>query len=146
MRGPCSCGTHRGFIKPAGGQDCVYCYVCGKWQYNAPRVETGRAVRTVQTVLNGISAAQKARIKMRASGRCEICGAKPADAVGLQVSHIIGRNVGIKEGMSDGEINSDENLFAGCPECNQGLKEEIIPLRLAISIVRLRLKNRGVMP
>jgi ribonuclease HI len=42
MRAPCRwCGGETGTITQKSGQDCVYC-VCGRYQYNAPKSETGR--------------------------------------------------------------------------------------------------------
>jgi len=45
--------------------------------------------------------------------------------------------------MTDQEINSDENLAAFCEECNLGMGKTPISLRLAVAIVRARIKIGG---
>jgi hypothetical protein len=42
MRKACVCGETIGKITLKGGQNCVYCCNCGKYQYNAPETETGQ--------------------------------------------------------------------------------------------------------
>lgn len=137
MRAPCRCGSTTGRIETKSGQDCVYCLGCGKHQYNAPRVETGRAVRTVTTVHNGIKPKQRARILLRANGSCELChnGDRP-----LHVGHLLSVNDGMKQGLTDLEINSDENLAAMCDECNLGLSDRPVSLRLLLSLLVTRIK------
>lgn len=41
MRVPCTCGSDTGYITRVSQQDTVRCMVCDKFQYNAPRRETG---------------------------------------------------------------------------------------------------------
>ena len=137
MRKPCvKCGETEGRIETRGGQDCVFCSSCGKYAgYNAPKTETGRAPRTVTSVHNGIKPKQRARILMRATGRCELCG-KRAE---LHVGHLISVDAGVKLGMRDDQINDDENLSALCAECNLGVSNEPIPLRLAMGMVLSRI-------
>ena len=44
MPAPCKkCGCTNGRIETRSGQDCVLCQICGAFQYNAPKTETGRA-------------------------------------------------------------------------------------------------------
>lgn len=136
MRAPCkNCGHEFGSIEMKGGQDCVYCGICGKHQYNAPKTETGRAVRTVTTVHNGIKPGQRSRILLRANSSCELCHSvsKP-----LHVGHLLSVNDGVRQGLTDAEINSDENLAAMCDECNLGLSDEPVPVRLLIAILKAR--------
>lgn len=138
MRKPCiNCGSAVGRIETKNGQDCVYC-ACGKHQYNAPKIETGRKPRTVTAVHDLISASQRARIITRATGRCEICGARGD----LQVGHLISVKDGLKLGMTEAQINDDENLAAMCPACNLGIGESTVPLRLAVSMVLARMKEQ----
>jgi len=139
MREPCKhCGGSEGFITTRSGQDCVHCACCDKWQYNAPRTETGRKARTFSTVHDAISSKQRARIVLRASGRCEMCGAKYSDDTGLHVGHLISVENGVKQGLTDRQINSDENLSAMCAQCNLGLGSETVPLWMAAAIIRAR--------
>jgi len=137
LRNPCvECGATVGRIATKGGQDRVFC-ICGKHQYNAPKTETGREPRTVTTVHNGISPRQRARVLMRATGRCEICGARKD----LHVGHLLSVEAGLRIGMTEAVLNADENLAAMCDECNLGIGKEPVPLRLAVAIVMNR--NEG---
>lgn len=61
----------------------------------------------------------------------------------LNVGHIISRDVGLRIGMTEDEVDDDENLAAMCEECNSGLSEEPIPLPTAVWIVRARIAWRN---
>jgi hypothetical protein len=137
MRDPCGCGCVEGYIKTKNGNDCVFCAECGDFKYNAPKTETGRAPRTVQTTHRNIKPKQRARILMRANGHCELCGS----TINLHVSHLVSVDAGIRLGMSDPEINSDDNLFAGCAQCNLGIGKEIVPPRLLAKMCMARMRN-----
>jgi hypothetical protein len=141
LRRPCQCGATEGTINTRNGQDCVFCAACGKYQYNAPKTETGRKPRTVANVHTGISASQRTRILTRATGRCELCGA----GGNLHVGHLLSVEVGLKHGLADTEINADENLAALCDTCNLGMGKEVVPLRLAIAMIlaRTRFAHEG---
>ena len=139
MRAPCkTCGSEYGEIRTTNGQDVVYCR-CGKYAgYNAPKTETGRAVRSTTTVHEAIKPKPRYRILERATGKCELCGKRDCN---LHVSHLISVEAGLRANMSDAEINSDENLCAMCDECNLGMGSTPIPLRLAIAMVLARVRN-----
>jgi 5-methylcytosine-specific restriction endonuclease McrA len=137
MRKACSaCSEQEGRLETRNGQDCVFCVGCGAFQYNAPKTETGRVPRTVTTVHNGITARQRARILVRSLGRCDLCGAKGD----LHVGHLLSVKEGLRLGLTEVELNNDENLAAFCPECNLGLGQEVVPLRLMVSILMARLR------
>lgn len=141
MRKPCARdGNEEGRIETRGGQDCVYCTACGLHQYNAPKTETGRAVRSVQTLHAGISPKMRARILLRATGRCELCGSKPTTEHPLNVGHLVSVAEGIKRDLTDQEINHEENLCAMCDACNLGIGKEVVPIRLLISMLLARIK------
>lgn len=140
MRQACRCGGTSGYIQTKNGQDCVYCDSCSKHQYNAPKTETGRAARSIATTHKAIKPGQRWRIIARASSRCEICGARGD----LHVAHIVSVEVGHNFGLTDDEINSDENLIAACPECNLGMGSQPIPIRLVIPILKYRAETRGM--
>ncbi len=136
LRKPCTaCGGETGEIRTKNGQDCVWCW-CGKYQYNAPRVETGRKPRTVLSVHEGITAKTRARIITRATGRCEMCG----DRGNLHVGHIISVKAGLAGGLTEVELNDDENLSCLCEACNLGMGREPIPLRFALAMLMARLE------
>jgi 5-methylcytosine-specific restriction endonuclease McrA len=136
MRKPCKCGEVVGRIETRNGQDCVFCIACNRHQYNAPKTETGRAPRTVTTVHNGIKPGQRARVLERDSGRCVLCGSRND----LHVGHLLSVNEGVKQGLAEAEINDDENLAAMCAECNLGLADRPVPLRLAMALLVARMK------
>lgn len=136
LRKPCPrCSGLTGRIETRGGQDCVFCTGCGKFQYNAPKTETGRKPRSVSTVHEAIKPKQRTRILVRAHGKCELCGSRGD----LHVGHIISVDSGLKQGMAEAQLNDDENLLAMCPECNLGLGSEPLPMWLLMGILRARL-------
>jgi 5-methylcytosine-specific restriction endonuclease McrA len=140
MRSPCKFdGSLAGFIETKNGQDCVYCVKCARHQYNAPKTETGREPRTVTTVHNGIKPKQRARVLERDSGRCVLCGS----TVDLHVGHLLSVVEGMKQGLNESEINDDENLAAMCSECNLGLSDRPVSIRLLVRVLMARLKLKS---
>jgi hypothetical protein len=139
LRDPCSaCGGMDGKIVERGAQDCVYCAGCERFQYNAPRAETGKPVRHVKT-REQISPSQRARILIvRANGRCELCG---TDKRELHVAHLLSVEEGRRQGFTDDELNDDENLCAMCDACNLGLGKNPVPLRLAVALQMARIRR-----
>ncbi len=138
LRKPCVCGSELGTIETRSGQDCVYCLACKKWQYNAPKVETGRKTRSVSTVHEAISPKMRSKIIDRANGRCERCG-KPANRcqTGLHVGHVVSVGDGLKVGLTEDILNSPENLIAECDECNLG-HDSALEVRIFIAILIAR--------
>jgi hypothetical protein len=133
MREPCrKCGSSFGEIRTTSGQDCVYC-VCGAWAYNAPRAETGRAVRPL-TDRTSIPTSKRYRVLERASGRCELCGARE----GLVVDHILSLQAGAAQGWSDFDLNHDDNLAALCAACNAGKGAIPMSPRLYVALLKSR--------
>jgi 5-methylcytosine-specific restriction endonuclease McrA len=141
MRKPCPyCGNEAGRLVERNGQDTVRCNACGRFVYNAPRTETGRAARTVSTVHAAVRPALRARILDRDGTCCVICRTTESR---FHVGHIIPVEAGILYGLSDVEINDEENLAVMCEECNLGYQDRPIPLRTAIAIVRARISWRN---
>jgi 5-methylcytosine-specific restriction endonuclease McrA len=124
-------------IQEKNGQDVVRCNRCLKWSHNAPKTETGRKARTVSTTHEAIKASVRAEVLLRATGRCEMCGA----ATSLTVGHLVSVKAGHDGDLTDDEINSLENLCAMCNECNAGLGATPVPLRLAISMILKRIER-----
>jgi 5-methylcytosine-specific restriction endonuclease McrA len=139
MRKPCRCGSDFGKLAEVNGQDTVRCVACNAFAYNAPRTETGRAVRTVTTVHKAIKPKLRARILERDGHRCVLC---KADNVRLHVGHVVSVDAGFATGLTDAEINDEENLIAQCEECNLGQGSQPIPLRVAIAILKARISWR----
>lgn len=73
---------------------------------------------------------------LRANRTCELCGASGL----LHVGHLLSVKHAIAAGLNDDEINGDENLAAMCEECNLGLAEEPVPLRLAVALAIARIR------
>lgn len=115
LRSPCKCGSWYGRIDTRGGQDCVFCAECGGWQYNAPRLETGRDVRSLST-RPGITPSQRFRVLDAHGHQCVSCGATGS----LQLDHLISRDDAERAGCLDELIDSEWNLAPMCPECNSG--------------------------
>lgn len=142
LRAPCRfCLADRitsvdGFVVETNGQDVVRCVRCNRAVYNAPRVETGRAERTVTTVHNGIKPGQRARVLMR-DGRCRLCGSTE----NLHVGHVIPVVVGLEQGLTEVELNNDENLITLCAECNLGMSDAPPPLWIVVPLLRARLRG-----
>jgi len=139
MRKPCKCGSMLGRIREVNGQDTVRCIACETYCYCAPRTETGRAQRSVTTVHNGIKPKLRSRIIERDGNRCQWC---KADDRPLHVGHIVSVDAGFAAGLTDDEINDEENLVAQCEECNLGQGALPMPLRNAIVILRARISWR----
>ena len=51
-------------------------------------------------------------------------------------------DAGRRIGLTDDEVNDDENLAAMCEECNLGIGKQPLPLRTAIAILRARISWR----
>lgn len=143
LRKPChNCGHDSGYVETKNGQDCVYCWLCSRWQYNAPKVETGRDQRTVATVHEGLSAKKRARVILRATGRCELCGRRPNGVEeSLHVAHLLSVKDGLNGGLDESTLNSDENLAALCDTCNLGIGKSSIPVRVVVAILKARTKS-----
>jgi 5-methylcytosine-specific restriction endonuclease McrA len=139
MRAPCRCGHAVGRLVEKNGQDTVRCLNCDSYCYCAPRAETGREVRNVRT-REGIRPSKRTEILIRDGHRCVLCH---ADGEILHVGHIISVDAGTKSGMTDDEVNDDENLAAMCEACNLGIGPQPLPLRTAIAIVRARISWRN---
>jgi len=70
----------------------------------------------------------------RATGRCELCGSRAE----LHVGHLLSAEAGLRHGLTEATLNSDENLAAMCAACNLGIGKEVVPLRLAIAMLLAR--------
>jgi hypothetical protein len=136
MRKSCRCGSDVGRIETKNGQDCVRCLECDSFQYNAPKTETGRAPRSVTTNRDGIKPGQRARILERDNGCCVLCH---ANNVNLHVGHLLSYSEGKKQGLTDEQLNDDENLAAMCDECNLGLSDRPVSIRLLMAVLIARL-------
>lgn len=140
MRAQCKqCGSENGYVEARGGQDCVFCNGCGKHSYNRPRTESGKAKRSVSTTHAAIKPKQRRRILERANGCCEICRASNQI---LHVGHVVSVVDGHSVGLTDTELNGDENLIAECEECNLGNGRRTMPIRLLMAILKAR-SNSG---
>jgi 5-methylcytosine-specific restriction endonuclease McrA len=141
MRESCgSCGEINGHVVEKNGQDCVYCDGCGRWQYNAPKTETGKKERSVQTCRQEIKPKLRSEIINRANCRCEMCGRRESI---LHVDHAISIHDGLKAGLTEETINHPDNLLCLCEECNLGKGKETISLHVMVGIVKARQSRRS---
>ena len=138
LRRPCVCGNEFGYIVTNNGQDTVWCSACKRWQYNAPKTETGREPRTVQTTHKAIKPKQRYRIIEAANGRCVLCGKKDVE---LHIDHAISVKDGHAAQLPDEILSSDDNLLAMCAECNLGKGNHVLPLRILIAALIARTKK-----
>ncbi len=136
MRAPCryGCGSTDGRIETRSGQDCVICLGCDRHQYNAPRTETGRAVRSLRTRPN-IKPGQRARILDRDNATCVICHSASRE---LDTGHLISREDGLALGLSEAQIDSDDNLAAMCGPCNSGYSGRSVNPRIMAALLAAR--------
>ena len=136
LRSACRwCGSADGRLEPRNGQNCVFCAKCGAFLYNAPRTETGEKQRSISTTHEGITPSKRARVIERATSRCEFCGATG----NLHVGHILSVEDGHRMGLSDLEINADENLACFCEQCNLGMGKISLSPRLYVALLKRRL-------
>lgn len=143
LRAVCpQCGGGDGRIETKSGQDCVYCLDCGRWQYNAPRIETGREQRTLSS-RPGITTSQRARIFDVHDQRCITCGRTAADGVTLDLGHLISRDDAEAHGFLDEIIDGEFNLAPMCAECNSGQRPlGSIGIRLMYRILLIKATPR----
>lgn len=130
---PCpDCGTTKAALIPRNGQNTVRCARCGRHTYNAPRVETGEAPRTVATVRVGVKPSQQARILDRDVGRCVLCGRSDQPLV---IGHLLSVEDGHRLGVEPRLLSDDANLAAMCEACNQGLSGRSVNPRTYAAIM-----------
>lgn len=135
MRAPCgACGSKDGYVTETNGQDVVRCLYCNQWAYNQPKSESGKPQRSVRTRPE-IKPSTKARIIERDNGTCVLCHSSDKP---LHIGHLLSVHDGKIQGISEDELYDDENLAAMCEECNLGLSERSISLRLLVQILRAR--------
>lgn len=136
MRAPCKwCGHLDGRLLPTNGQNVVRCASCQRACYNAPKTETGEAVRSIASRPN-IKPSKRARIIERDNGACVSCH---RDDVPLHVGHLLSVKDGHKLGATDEELYSEENLALTCEECNAGFSSRSMSLRLVYRILQARI-------
>jgi 5-methylcytosine-specific restriction endonuclease McrA len=130
-----SCSGSDGYIVTKNGQDVVRCAECDDYQYCAPRVETGREVRSLSTRPN-LKPAVRFRILDEFGYVCISCG-RGAPEVELTVDHIISRKAAEMAGVLDDLIDSDDNLAPMCAPCNSGK-------RAAFTVGTIKLMHRAL--
>lgn len=141
---PCCphCGSKDGRLKTVGGQDTVRCAACDRLLYNAPKTETGREVRTAKTTHDALRDGKRRRVLERGNFACELCGRRPTPEHPLHVGHLLSVRDGMAEGLTEHELNDEENLAAMCDECNLEISAESLPLRLVFSLLLVRVRRK----
>jgi hypothetical protein len=56
----------------------------------------------------------------------------------MHIGHFLSVAEGITAGLTDDEINSEENLFCCCEECNLGQGRRPVSIRILAAIIRAR--------
>ncbi len=138
LRKPCPCSSGEGYIREQNGQQVVYCTRCHRYQYCAPKSETGLPQRSVST-RPVLKPKHRARILERDSGRCVVCGRGEGN---MHIGHLLSVEDGRKLGASDDEIWSDENLAVMCEECNLGFGKQTVALRLVYRVLQIRMAQK----
>jgi 5-methylcytosine-specific restriction endonuclease McrA len=139
LRKPCACTSETGYIREQNGQQVVYCNFCHRYQYCAPKAETGLPQRSVSS-RPILKPKQRARILERDSGRCVVCGRGDGN---MHIGHLLSVEDGRKLGASDEEIWSDENLAVMCEECNLGFGKQTVALRLVYRVLQIRMARNA---
>lgn len=142
LRSPCPyCGCTEGTISVRGGQDCMFCASCEHWLYNAPRSETGRAVRALRRT--SLTPSKRARVLARHHNACVSCGAHPP-TVELVVGHLVPRTEAIARGLPEHLADHDLNLAPMCPECNAGIGRSPIAIGLMYRLLLIHLRHADI--
>ncbi len=143
LRAPCSeCQYLEGEIREKGGQDCVFCGMCGRFQYNAPRVETGKPQRSVRSRPE-ISPGLRALVLEESGNRCEHCGRSPAEhGVVLHIAHWLSVADAKELGVDDITTYGADNLHAACEECNLGQGDRSYSPKIIALVLRARAADR----
>ena len=138
LRSRCvQCGNTKGYIEERNGQNCVFCASCRHFAYNAPKTETGQKPQSIASVHKGISPSRRHRIIERATARCEFCG----NATHLHISHILSVTDGLALGLTESELNADDNLALLCDYCNLGMGKNSFNPRLYVALLKRRLNG-----
>ena len=144
MRAPClQCGSSYGKRLDLNGQATIRCAICARWNYNAPKLETGEQQRRVRT-RPSIKPSQRFRIINRATGMCELSGFIPTRKDGLdgvhEKSHILSGDDAHSADITIEEQNSDHNLACLCESCNSGMSSLSFHPILYLRLLRRRLE------
>ena len=134
------CGSGQVRIETRNGQDTVWCQApgCGQYSHNAPRIETGREVRSLRRRPD-IKPSKRARVLDRDNGTCIICHRTEGD---LDVAHLISVEDGNTLGMTETELYDEENLGAMCTSCNSGYGSMSVSPRILLGLIRARINRR----
>lgn len=121
--------NHDGYV--VEGKAGTFCSICDGSQLRGGRVrDTADSGRTTG---GGIGPAQRARILMR-DRHCVLCGRQDS----LQIGHLLSMAAGLRAGLSESQLDSDENLAALCPACNLGIEDVAMPLWVVVPLLRAR--------
>lgn len=134
------CYGRTAYITETGAQDVVRCIQCDAFLYNAPRHETGKAVRPVSDGRSTIKPAVRWRVLERFNHSCVGCGA--TDVI-LHIDHIIPLAAAAEYDFIDLELLEDEvNLTALCEVCNLGKSDSFPSIRLMYRCLQVHQAGR----
>jgi len=124
----------RGYIAETKGRSIVHCETCNRALHVAANPDPIKPERKTH---DKISPSQRARVLMR-DRHCVFCGR----GENLQVGRLLSMAVGIKAGLTEAQLDDDENLAAMCGECNLGMADLEMPLWIVVPILRARMKGK----
>lgn len=126
MREACkNCGCVDGYIDHRNGQACIFCSLCGKYQYNAPKHERGLAPTPLRQ--DGIKSSVRHEVKVRANFRCEGCGSLPTEKR-MDIGHRVLEKDWREAGLPPLLVRDFDNLAWLCDDCNLGQSSKSIPI------------------
>jgi Zn finger protein HypA/HybF involved in hydrogenase expression len=134
------CGETETIIQDKGPHKEMLCGQCKRHLRFVGKAELGLAPRSVSSTRNGIKPAQRSRVMQRDNFRCWSCG-RASPSVMLHVGHVISVADGERMGLSQQQINDDENLVTQCEECNLGLGSNTMPIRFVVNVLLARIQN-----
>lgn len=140
LRRPCACGSNDGMVLVKNGQNCLYCSNCRSFTgYNVPAAEMAGRPATNGEIHSRVSSSRRWRIMELQGFRCAACHDGADSGAILHVDHILPVDLREESGLTIEEINSDNNLWALCAECNIGKGTTPMEPRLFAAILRARM-------
>lgn len=142
MRAFCeNCGGQSGTVTDRNGQNVVNCAGCGRYQYCAPKRETGQRPMNLQERI-GVKPSVRARILRDWDHRCAYCGTDAFQTNGgLHLAHLIDRQDAHRYGLLDELIDDPVNLVPACAACNLG-ERTLGPKQLRLIVRFLVISHR----
>jgi len=115
----------------------LFCGNCALFQQWVSKKDLGEPRRSLTPRGECIGPKQRDQILARDGYRCMLCGAAPP-AVLLHAGHILSHKDGDVLGLSEQQIDSNDNLMAMCERCNAGLGPRSLTPWLYVALLERR--------